>query len=553
MNRTGTAPCGKRDARSTPTTDGRAIPGSPLDLAPGNGMMTPDMDRLLTAPGRPGPRNGSPQGAANGRTGTAQSAGGARLDTAQSAGGAPRLDTARTAAFGTPGGPRPTRRAGAGPAGAAAGSYPYQQTGRHGVPMRPPPAAATAPPTRPGPGRVPGPNLVRRMVLGVLVGALTMFGVATLDTFAGATVPVLGSFASLAAPAGGSDVVEVPAPPATPGTCLMWSRSDAADTAAVDCAQPHLFEQAGSVTLTDQNTLPDDRQWRQIVNDRCAPLVEEYLGGKFDPDGRYRVGALKPSAKKWDEGDRELRCGVQSASRSGALYPLAGKASGSDQSPVQQPGTCLAIDGRTIGDPVDCGGPHAVETVGIVDLSDKFPDKFPAVGDQDAFLQPECGRIANDYSGGSDVIADKKLTVYWDNLTEESWSAGTRKVNCNLAALLPDRSGFAPVSGPVRGDVVVGDTPAPPAGNTPSPGSPAPSSTAPAPPADDDGPDQDQPPAEDPPADEQPTETDQPPADENPGDPGDDEDTPPTTVEQPEKPDVPATPTPPLLPDPAGE
>jgi len=35
------------------------------------------------------------------------------------------------------------------------------------------------------------------------------------------------------------------------------------------------------------------------------------------------------------------------------------------------------------------------------------------------------------------VIAAKKLTVYWDNLTDESWKAGTRKVNCNLAALLP--------------------------------------------------------------------------------------------------------------------
>ena len=45
------------------------------------------------------------------------------------------------------------------------------------------------------------------------------------------------------------------------------------------------------------------------------------------------------------------------------------------------------------------------------------------------------------------LITQKKLTVYWDNITQDSWNAGTRKVNCNLAALLPDRSGFAPVSG----------------------------------------------------------------------------------------------------------
>ena len=66
------------------------------------------------------------------------------------------------------------------------------------------------------------------------------------------------------------------------------------------------------------------------------------------------------------------------------------------------------------------------------------------------------------YAGGENVISDKKLTVYWDNLTEESWNAGSRKINCNLAALLPDRSGFAPVTGSVTGDVLVGDSAAPP-------------------------------------------------------------------------------------------
>jgi hypothetical protein len=130
--------------------------------------------------------------------------------------------------------------------------------------------------------------------------------------------------------------------------------------------------------------------------------------------------------------------------------------------------------------------------VGIVDLSTKFQDAFPAVADQDAFLQPECSRVANEYAGGADVISKKGLTVYWDNLTEESWKAGTRKVNCNLAALLPDRSGFAPVTGPVRGDVVVGDQPAPPATSTTEPGAPAPTSSPAAPPTD--GPPAEQPP-----------------------------------------------------------
>jgi hypothetical protein len=313
----------------------------------------------------------------------------------------------------------------------------------------------------------------RRLGAGVLAGALTMFVVALLDTVTGAQVPVLGSFAALPSPAGAQEIVEMAPPPATPGTCLNWTHPDASDTTIVDCAQTHLFEQAGTVALTDQKELPDDGRWRQLVRERCDPVVRDYLGGRFDPDGRYRVGALKPSAAKWDQGDRELRCGLQSASRSGALYPMAGKAREQDQSAVHEPGTCLGIDGRTIGDPVDCGSAHAVEAVGVVDLGKKFDDAFPAVDEQDEFLQTECTKIATAYSGGDDVITDKKLTVYWDNLTEDSWKAGTRRVNCNLAALLPDRSGFAPVTGSVRGPVTVGDTPAPPQANTPEPGVPA--------------------------------------------------------------------------------
>lgn len=323
------------------------------------------------------------------------------------------------------------------------------------------------------PGR-PDQRPARRVVFGVLVGALVMLAVAALDTFGGAKVPVLGSIAALPAAVSGTQPAEAPPPPATPGSCLTWARPDAADTRLVDCAKKHLFEQAGSVTLTDQVALPDDQVMRRLVNDRCTPVVSSYLGSGLDPAGRYRVGALKPSPSRWDDGDRELRCGLQSASRSGALYPLTGRAVGSDQSNVQEPGTCLAIDGKTIGDPVDCSGQHAVEAVGVVDLGRKFPDAFPAVGDQDGFLQPECARIAGEYAGGADVISKKGLTVYWDNITEESWGAGSHQVNCNLAALLPDRSGFAPVTGAVKSDVAVGAEPAPPVTNAPAAGVPAP-------------------------------------------------------------------------------
>ena len=114
-----------------------------------------------------------------------------------------------------------------------------------------------------------------------------------------------------------------------------------------------------------------------------------------------------------------------------------------------------------------------METVGVVDLAQKWDGRFPAVADQDAYLQPACAKVAADYAGGDKVITDKKLTVYWDNVTEDSWKAGSRKVNCNLAALLPDRSGFAPVAGSVKGAVSVGNQPAPPAPDSSTPGAPA--------------------------------------------------------------------------------
>jgi hypothetical protein len=331
-------------------------------------------------------------------------------------------------------------------------------------PSRPPQALGTLRPRHIG------------VVIGLMAGGAVMLLVAALGEVAGTRVPVLTSLAEL--PAGDNPrlIAPKPPPPATPGTCLTWRRPDAADAEAVDCAGQHLFEQAGAVQLTDigaGDTLPDNQKFRQLVNERCTPLVIQYLGGKYDPNGAFRAGALKPSAKRWAEGDRSLRCGLQRFSRSGALYPINGKVADQDQADIRPAGTCLGIDGRFIGDPVDCAMPHAVESVGFVDLSDKFKTKFPSVTSQDEFLQPACTQLASDYAGGAKTVSDKKLSVLWDNLTKESWDGGTRKVACNLAAQLPDKSGFAPVTGSVKGPVQVGDKPAPPARRLVPPGAPA--------------------------------------------------------------------------------
>ena len=313
-------------------------------------------------------------------------------------------------------------------------------------------------------------------VVGLLIGAAIMLVVATLSDVAGTQVPVLSGLAAAPVPNDQRPLAERTPPPATAGTCLSWERSDAADAVVIDCAKQHLFEQAGPVQLADYKPgtpLPDNQKFRDLVNQQCTPMVTKYLSGKYDPAGAFRAGALKPSAKSWKDGDRTLRCGLQRFSRSGALYAISGKVADQDQADIRPPGTCLGIDNKFIGDPIDCSLPHAEESVGAVDLGQKF-SKFPAPGDQDGFLQPACSKLASGYAGGDNVVGDKHLVVIWSNLAPESWTAGTRKVACNLAAVLPDKSGYAPIVGSVKGPVQVGDKPAPPAQPQVPPGAPAP-------------------------------------------------------------------------------
>jgi Septum formation/Caspase domain len=268
---------------------------------------------------------------------------------------------------------------------------------------------------------------------------------------------------------------EVPA-----GSCLDWTADDGADAHLVDCAQPHLFESLGELSLDvafDPAAFPSETAWLTMVKDKCTPLASDFLHGKYDPFGRFTVGALKPSQPGRRNGDRTVRCGLQVIARSGELYRVTGRAQDQDQADVHAPGTCLGINGVDVGDPVDCAQPHAVEVVGVFDLAAAFPGPdYPDENKQDGAAEPACTKLAADYAGGPNVVdqkSQKRLTVYWDTLRAESWAAGTRKVDCKLGALLSDKSGFAPVTGSVRGTVSIGDKPAPPSPTTAVPGAPA--------------------------------------------------------------------------------
>jgi hypothetical protein len=303
----------------------------------------------------------------------------------------------------------------------------------------------------------------RRIAAGTLLGALIALvavGVPTGKAALLAVAPGLGGAPS-------EQPLRVPA-----HTCLTWQKPDADDARAVSCAQPHLFEVTGTLDLQDFDAgaaFPDPARWQQLVTERCAQLTTQALADHFDPFGRFTVGAIKPSEAGWLSGDRTLRCGVQSAGRTGTLFPTTGNVLAQDQSDVHPPGTCLGNDGKAVGDPADCARPHAIEVVGVVDLKGAFAKGYPDEAAQDRVLNTECTRLSKNFAGGPAVVANKGLTLFWETLRRESWQAGSTQVDCRLGAFLPDRSGFAPVTGSVKGPVQVGKQPAPAAPRNPGP------------------------------------------------------------------------------------
>jgi Septum formation len=240
---------------------------------------------------------------------------------------------------------------------------------------------------------------------------------------------------------------------ATTGECLTWTQPDANDLGSVDCAQPHLFEVTGTADVSGTYPagapFPATDAWQKAAQTACAAGVTSYLG-KLDPYGRFVVGALKPTSAQWSSGQRTLHCGVQRPTPSGQLLPTTGTAKGADQSNVYATGTCLALVNKTSGGPVPCGDTHAYEIVGTVDLHGKFPGGYPPVDQQQTALGDLCKPVVQSYTGGAD-LGQYQLTATWDTIRQESWDAGSYRVNCKIGALLQDGSGLGPVTNSVKG------------------------------------------------------------------------------------------------------
>ncbi|WP_367133640.1 septum formation family protein [Saccharothrix sp. HUAS TT1] len=267
------------------------------------------------------------------------------------------------------------------------------------------------------------------VMLGAFAGAFLLL---TLSTFTSWPVGAggLGS-------AGTTPVNPVMA--AQAGDCLNWTKRDLTDVTKVDCAAQHLFEVTGVADISSahgpQAPFPDDAQWQEISQEQCSAVSLDYLGGKFDPFGKYTVGPLNPGERLWGEGQRTLRCGLQVAGPAGGLLPSYGTARTQDQSDVYDPGVCLGItETGSVADPVECAKPHTFEITGVVPMP---PGEFPAVEAQDDLLATECDRITAEYTGGADLKA-RGLIVTWDTRVAESWAAGSRLANCKVGALPVD-------------------------------------------------------------------------------------------------------------------
>jgi hypothetical protein len=298
----------------------------------------------------------------------------------------------------------------------------------------------------------------RLLMLGAFVGALAVLAMSMVFSW---PVSVKGAADTAAEEAAAA--FDSPS-----GTCLDWPNDAPQNMRRVPCKDPHTFEVTSNVEIGKDYPAsappPNDDGWQKIVTERCTTVGAEYVGGTLDPYGKYTVGALKPTAQQWREGDRKLRCGLQRVTPSGKrLLTTTGTAAKQDQSNVHDPGTCFAlVNKKEVGDPVDCSKEHSFEVVGNIDLSQVFPGEYPSEDQQRQKTVDLCPAVAAKYTGNKD-LAQLSLSLYSDTLKPESWAAGSRKVNCKVGAL-EENGDLRPVRGTVRASPVTPSSGAPKSG-----------------------------------------------------------------------------------------
>lgn len=314
----------------------------------------------------------------------------------------------------------------------------------------------------------------RAVLLSMLMGAVVVFG----SSGSGWLATFLEGSDGLS-----TEIVETEtqAPPADPftsaqvGQCINWNlEPDGAltDFAIVECTEPHMYEVTERVDLKDlpefRDTFPSGAdaptpdELRALRDDVCMPSVLDYLDGRFDPQGKFAVAPMLPPSGDWNAGDRTMLCGIQLEESLIGTSTMNHPATLTDQAITYEPGVCVAINENGGFTAIDCGEPHAFESVGVVDLLADFPDDTPSVEEQNALLSDVCVARAIDYLGGGDegdeALYQSTLIPFWLPVTVESWDLGSHSTTCWLAKD-SDFGGFSTLQGSALGEFTIDGAP----------------------------------------------------------------------------------------------
>ncbi len=262
---------------------------------------------------------------------------------------------------------------------------------------------------------------------------------------------------------------------AKPGDCLNWPDRSPDAVEIVDCKNEHRFEVAESLDMRTfpgseygpNAAPPSDARIKQISQEQCQNAARDYLGPRFDPNGKFAVSLVWSGDKAWKtKGQRRMLCGLQLLGPNSQQLAYKGKVADVDQSKVWPAGTCLGIDPATnqpIDIPVDCSAPHAMEVTGAVNLADKYHDVMPTEPDQLAYIKDTCTKATDEYLAPVQ-LRGTTLTLIYSSIALPSWTAGSRQVSCSIGSSLGN-GGWSTLVNSAKGPLMInGQSPvAPPA------------------------------------------------------------------------------------------
>ncbi|WP_284224190.1 septum formation family protein [Mycobacterium antarcticum] len=308
----------------------------------------------------------------------------------------------------------------------------------------------------------------RRALLLTALGGLLIAGLITALPGGGRSGLPVGLNAGSAA-LGGSPRGNATFDQAASGTCLNWPEQVPDAAQIVDCKDEHRFEIAETIDMTTfpgteygpDAAPPSEARIKQISQEQCQAAARQYLGAKYDPNGRFSVSLVWSGEKAWRQADeRRMLCGLQLAGPDNHQLAFAGKVADIDQSKIWPAGTCLGIDPATnqpTDVPVDCAKPHAMEVTGSVNLAEKFPGPVPPDGDQDQFVKDSCTQMTDAYLAPT-ALRKTTLTLIYSTISLPSWTAGSKQVSCSIGATLGN-GGWSTLLNSAKGPLLINGQP----------------------------------------------------------------------------------------------